>query len=121
MRNYISVNAKHYKKDSLEKTSNHNLRISKIDYLLPKENVKYKNKNIFFDENFKIFDLDKIGKTKQGARDIVNLQFAKLQIFKEEVRKKNKSYIRKNEATLVEFVVALSREQALKYLEEGKI
>ena len=52
MRNYISVNAKYYKMGEIDRISNHNFRQSKIDYLLPPDQVKFKNQNIIFDENF---------------------------------------------------------------------
>ncbi len=54
MRNYISVNAKYYKMGEIDRISNHNFRQSKIDYLLPKEQIKFKNKNIVLKKIFKL-------------------------------------------------------------------
>lgn len=116
MRNYISVNAKYYKMGEIDRISNHNFRQSKIDYLLPKEQIKFENKNIVFDENFQA--------TKQDL-SLENLdfamrgQFTKLLELKKNILKKNNAKHRKNENQLIEMVVALSEEQAKFYLENG--
>lgn len=92
MNNYISVNAKYYKRTRIQRIHNHNTRVSKIDYLLPK--TEYKN----------ITDTNLI--------DTFNTHFNQ-QI---EIQARRKSYTKKNGNTVLEMVVALSEEQALYYL-----
>ena len=58
MRNYISVNAKYYKMGEIDRISNHNFRQTKVDYLLPKEQIKFQIQNLIFDENLNISKVD---------------------------------------------------------------
>ena len=51
MRNYISVNAKYYKKVEIDRISSHNFRQSRIDYLLDKKYVRFENQHIIYHEN----------------------------------------------------------------------
>ena len=117
MRNYISVNAKYYKMSEIDRISNHNFRQSKIDYLLPPEQIKFENKNMVFDENFQAtkqdLSLENLDFTMRG-------EFAKLLQMKQNILKKNNARRRKNENEVIEMVVALSEEQALNYLEKGE-
>lgn len=116
MRNYISVNAKYYKMSEIDRISNHNFRQSKIDYLLPKEQIKFQNQNIVFNENFQTTNQDLSLKNLDFA---MRNQFLKLLELKKNILKKNNAKHRKNENQLIEMVVALSEEQALNYLENG--
>ncbi len=116
MRNYISVNAKYYKMGEIDRISSHNFRQSKIDYLLPQEQVKFENKNIVFDENFKAINQDL---TLENLDFAMRGQFTKLLEMKKNILKKNNAKHRKNENEVIEMVVALSEEQALNYLENG--
>ncbi len=136
MKNYISVNAKHYKKREINRISQHNFRLQKIDYLLPKAHIKYDNINMIYDNTNIIYDnkidenkLTKLGQYTQNLNevfnkkeldDILKSQYELLLHKKEKIQYKNKSYAKSNESTLVEMVVALSEEQALNYLESGK-
>lgn len=116
MRNYISVNAKYYKMGEIDRISNHNFRQSKVDYLLPKEQIKFQNQNLIFDENFNVSKKDLSLKTLDKS---MRNQFLKLLELKQNILKKNNAKHRKNENQLIEMVVALSEEQALNYLENG--
>lgn len=136
MKNFISVNAKHYKKREINRISQHNFRLQKIDYLLPKAHIKYDNINMIYDNTNIIYDnkidenkLTKLGQYTQNLNevfnkkeldDILKSQYELLLHKKEKIQYKNKSYAKSNESTLVEMVVALSEEQALNYLESGK-
>ncbi|MFV7790427.1 hypothetical protein ACNO6Z_06160 [Aliarcobacter lanthieri] len=114
MRNYISVNAKYYKMSEIDRISSHNYRQTKIDYLLPREQVKFENKNIVFNENLQATRQDLTLKNLDLA---MRLQFTKLLDLKQKILKKNNAKRRKNENEIIEMVVALSEEQALNYLE----
>ncbi len=116
MRNYISVNAKYYKMGEIDRISSHNFRQIKVDYLLPKEQIKFKNQNIIFDENFNVSKEDLSLETLDKS---MRNQFLKLLKLKQDILKKNNAKHRKNENELIEMVVALSEEQALNYLENG--
>lgn len=136
MKNYISVNAKHYKKREINRISEHNFRLQKIGYLLPKAHIKYDNINIIYDNTNIIYDnkidenkLTKLGQYTQNLNEVFNKkeldntlksQYELLLNKKEKIQYKNKSYAKSNESTLVEMVVALSEEQALNYLESGQ-
>ena len=132
MRNYISVNAKHYKKKEINRISEHNFRLQKIGYLLPREHIKYENVNIIYSNNVinkYENDLTKLGEYSQNLNELYNKkrldnilksQYNHLLKTKEDIQYKNKSYAKSNESTLVEMVVALSEEQAKAYLESGK-
>ncbi|MCT7639119.1 hypothetical protein [Aliarcobacter butzleri] len=136
MKNFISVNAKHYKKREINRISEHNFRLQKIGYLLPKEHIKYDNINIIYDNTNIIYEnktnennLTKLGQYTQNLNEIFNKkeldnilksQYELLLNKKEKIQYKNKSYAKTNESTLVEMVVALSEEQAKFYLESGK-
>ncbi len=132
MRNYISVNAKHYKKKEINRISEHNFRLQKIGYLLPKEHIKYENVNIIYSNNVinkYENNLTKLGEYSQNLNELYNKkkldnilksQYQHLLKTKEDIQYKNKSYAKSNESTLVEMVVALSEEQAKAYLESGK-
>lgn len=132
MRNYISVNAKHYKKKEINRISEHNFRLQKIGYLLPREHIKYENVNIIYSNNVinkYENDLTKLGEYSQNLNELYNKkrldnilksQYQHLLKTKEDIQYKNKSYAKSNESTLVEMVVALSEEQAKFYLESGK-
>lgn len=132
MRNYISVNAKHYKKKEIQRISEHNFRLQKIGYLLPKEHIKYENVNIIYANNITNKyenNLTKLGEYSQNLNEIYNKkqldnilksQYHHLLKTKEDIQYKNKSYAKSNESTLVEMVVALSEEQAKFYLESGQ-
>ena len=136
MKNFISVNAKHYKKREINRISEHNFRLQKIGYLLPKAHIKYDNINMIYDNTNIIYDnkidenkLTKLGQYKQNLNEIfpkkeldniLKSQYELLLNKKEKIQYKNKSYAKSNESTLVEMVVALSEEQALNYLESGK-
>ncbi len=116
MRNYISVNAKYYKKVEIDRISSHNFRQSRIDYLLDKKYVRFENQHIIYHENMQE-DKDKFS---DFQRDILlRGQFAKLLKSKEEVQRRRKCYGNKNSNDLIEMVVALSEEQALNYLDNG--
>ncbi|MCT7483922.1 coiled-coil domain-containing protein [Aliarcobacter cryaerophilus] len=132
MRNYISVNAKHYKKKEIQRISEHNFRLQKIGYLLPKEHIKYENVNIIYANNITNKyenNLTKLGEYSQNLNELYNkkqldnilkTQYQLLLKTKEDIQYKNKSYAKTNESTLVEMVVALSEEQAKFYLESGQ-
>lgn len=132
MKNYISVNAKHYKKKEINRISEHNFRLQKIDYLLKKEDIKHKNIDIIYSNNITSKgqnNLTQLGEYSQNLNEIYNKkqldnilksQYQLLLKKKEEIQYKNKSYAKSNESTLVEMVVALSEEQAKAYLEEGR-
>lgn len=132
MKNYISVNAKHYKKKEINRISEHNFRLQKIGYLLPQEHIKYENVNIIYANNITNKyenNLTKLGEYSQNLSSIYNKkqldnilksQYQLLLKTKEDIQYKNKSYAKSNESTLVEMVVALSEEQAKAYLESGK-
>ena len=136
MKNFISVNAKHYKRREINRISEHNFRLQKIGYLLPKAHIKYDNINIIYDNTNIIYEnkidennLTKLGQYTQNLNEIFNKkeldntlksQYELLLNKKEKIQYKNKSYAKSNESTLVEMVVALSEEQALNYLESGK-
>ena len=132
MRNYISVNAKHYKKKEINRISEHNFRLQKIGYLLPREHIKYENVNIIYSNNVinkYENDLTKLGEYSQNLNELYNKkrldnilksQYQHLLKTKEDIQYKNKSYAKSNESTLVEMVVALSEEQAKFYLEDGQ-
>ena len=132
MRNYISVNAKHYKKKEINRISEHNFRLQKIGYLLPQEHIKYENVNIIYANNITNKyenNLTKLGEYSQNLSSIYNKkqldnilksQYQLLLKTKEDIQYKNKSYAKSNESTLVEMVVALSEEQAKAYLKDGK-
>lgn len=132
MKNYISVNAKHYKKKEINRISEHNFRLQKIGYLLPREHMKYENVNIIYANNITNKyenNLTKLGEYSQNLNEIYNKkqldnilksQYNHLLKTKEDIQYKNKSYAKANESTLVEMVVALSEEQAKAYLESGK-
>ena len=93
MRNYISVNAKYYKKVEIDRISSHNFRQSKIDYLLDKTHVKFQNQHIIYHENMQedIQNLDDL------QRDILlKNQFANLLKSKDEVQRRRKCYGNKN-------------------------
>lgn len=132
MRNYISVNAKHYKKKEINRISEHNFRLQKIGYLLPKEHIKYENVNIIYSNNLinkYENNLTKLGEYSQNLNELYNKkqldnilksQYQHLLKTKENIQYKNKSYAKNNESTLVEMVVALSEEQAKFYLESGQ-
>ncbi len=132
MRNYISVNAKHYKKKEIQRISEHNFRLQKIGYLLPKEHIKHENVNIIYANNITNKyknNLTKLGEYSQNLNELYNKkqldnilksQYELLLKTKEDIQYKNKSYAKSNESTLVEMVVALSEEQAKAYLESGK-
>ncbi len=136
MKNFISVNAKHYKKREINRISEHNFRLQKIGYLLPKSHIKYDNINMIYDNTNIIYDnkidenkLTKLGQYKQNLNEIfpkkeldniLKSQYELLLNKKEKIQYKNKSYAKSNESTIVEMVVALSEEQALNYLESGK-
>jgi len=94
LKNYISVNAKYYKKHRALKIQEHNNRISAIDYLLPK--TEYKN---ITDTNL-VDEFNKYYKQQQ------------------QIQAKRKSYTKKNGNAIVEMVVALSEEMALQYLNQ---
>ena len=100
----------------IDRISSHNFRQSKVDYLLPKEQIKFQNQNIIFDENLNISKEDLSLETlDQNMRN----QFLKLLKLKQDILKKNNAKHRKNENELIEMVVALSEEQAKFYLENG--
>lgn len=132
MKNYISVNAKHYKKKEINRISEHNFRLQKIGYLLPKEHIKHENVNIIYANNITNKyenNLTKLGEYSQNLSSIYNKkqldnilksQYQLLLKTKEDIQYKNKSYAKSNESTLVEMVVALSEEQAKAYLESGQ-
>ena len=114
MRNYISVNAKYYKMGEIDRISNHNFRQSKIDYLLPPEQIKFENKNMVFDENFKAINQDL---TLENLDFAMRGQFTKLLEMKKNILKKNNAKHRKNENEVIEMVVSLREEQAINYIE----
>lgn len=132
MRNYISVNAKHYKKKEINRISEHNFRLQRIGYLLQREHIKYENVNIIYANsviNKYENNLTKLGEYSQNLNEIYNKkqldnilksQYNLLLKIKEDIQYKNKSYAKANESTLVEMVVALSEEQAKAYLESGQ-
>ena len=92
MRNYISVNAKYYKMGEINRISNHNFRQTKVDYLLPKEQIKFKNQNIVFNENFQTTNQDLSLKNLDFA---MRNQFLKLLELKKNILKKNNAKHRK--------------------------
>jgi len=102
MRNYISANAKYYKASRINKILAHNTREKEPEYLLKVEDRKYENKTFSYspdNENYGDF-------------------------FKKLVDKKNKilhkkGFYRKDGNDILEFVIGLSEEQTLKYLEDG--
>lgn len=75
MRNYISVNAKHYKKKEINRISEHNFRLQRIGYLLPREHIKYENVNIIYANsviNKYENNLTKLGEYSQNLNEIYN-------------------------------------------------
>ena len=77
MKNFISVNAKHYKRREINRISEHNFRLQKIGYLLPKAHIKYDNINMIYDNTNIIYDnkidenkLTKLGQYKQNLNEI---------------------------------------------------
>lgn len=90
MSNYLSLNAKYYKSLNSVQMYNHNFRITKPDYLLAK--TDYKN----FNYEFRKFD------------DVKNE--------KNEYLKTRNTKEKENENTIVEFVLALGREETEKLL-----
>ena len=97
MAKFISVNAKYYTKRELYKRHFHNTREAFINYLLPKDEIKFKNLEYSFGE-------------KNMVRSFLNLDKKKTEV------QKKKGFYKKNGNDLIEMVVALSEEQALNYL-----
>lgn len=132
MKNYISVNLKHYKKKEIDRIARHNSRVEKINYLLKKEHIEYENVNIFYANdliNKEGHLLTKVGEYSPNQKNLfskkdldlnMRRQYNLLINKKEAIQKQNKSYTKDNESTLIEMVVALSEEQAKAYLKDGK-
>lgn len=97
MAKFISVNAKYYTKRELYKRHFHNTREAFINYLLPANEIKFKNLEYSFGE-------------KNMVRSFLNLDKKKTEV------QKKKGFYKKNGNDLIEMVVALSEEQALNYL-----
>ncbi len=97
MAKFISVNAKYYTKKELYKRHFHNTREAFINYLLPADEIKFKNLEYSFGE-------------KNMVRSFLNLDKKKTEV------QKKKGFYKKNGNDLIEMVVALSEEQALNYL-----
>lgn len=97
MAKFISVNAKYYTKRELYKRHFHNTREAFINYLLPADEIKFKNREYSFGE-------------KNMVRSFLNLDKKKTEV------QKKKGFYKKNGNDLIEMVVALSEEQALNYL-----
>ncbi len=120
-RNYISANAKYYKSEHIDRIARHNFRIAKIDYLLPEESIKYQNKNLIFDKNMQEISINNLDKNSQEI--VLKSNYLELLNLRENIYNKQKYYPSKKNLKsndLVEFVVALSEEQALNYLENGR-
>lgn len=128
MKNFISINAKHYKKNEIKRIINHNVRLEEPTYILDKEHIKYKNVDIIY-QNKKVNAYDfqdpksnnlknlNLFLNKEQIAKALNEQYDLLINTKEGIQKARKSYTKKNEATLVEFVVAISHEQTKEYLD----
>ena len=128
MKNFISINAKHYKKNEIKRIINHNVRLEEPTYILDKEHIKYKNVDIIY-QNKKVNAYDfqdpksnnlknlNLFLNKEQIAKALNEQYDLLINTKESIQKARKSYTKKNEATLVEFVVAISHEQTKEYLD----
>ena len=116
MRNYISVNAKYYKKAEINRIASHNFRLSKIDYLLENNHIKFENKNVIFQENFNeaMHNLSNV-----DGEILLKKQFEKLLEDRDKIQRKRNYHGNKKSNDLIEMVVALSEEQALNYLENG--
>lgn len=128
MKNFISINAKHYKKNEIKRIINHNVRLEEPTYLLDREHIKYKNVDIIYqNKRANAYDFQdpksnnlknlNLFLNKEQIAKALNEQYDLLINTKEGIQKARKSYTKKNEATLVEFVVAISHEQTKEYLD----
>lgn len=128
MKNFISINAKHYKKNEIKRIINHNVRLEEPTYLLDREHIKYKNVDIIYqNKRANAYDFQdpksnnlknlNLFLNKEQIAKALNEQYDLLINTKESIQKARKSYTKKNEATLVEFVVAISHEQTKEYLD----
>lgn len=143
MKDFISVNAKYYKSENIEKCSNHNTRASEVDYLLDDKNIKYENTSKLYaandsssqkvsleendkklggkgtySDNLKTF----VSKKDEAIRNskLMQKQFYYLQQQKKEILSKKYNYKEnENENTIVEMSLNLSEDKALEYLKKG--
>lgn len=100
MKNFISSNTGYNKGHKVKDIQSHNDRSHKPDYLLPEEFHLGNKTHNFIGEN--IVD---------GFNELKSMRIA---------NSKKNSNIRKNENQIIESVIALSEEQALAYINEGR-
>lgn len=136
-KNLLSVNLKYYKAGEINRISDHNNRISKIDYLLEKENILFNNVDVIYkhfnDEtninNKYLFNTGEYENQKDQINeynlknknngDLLKFETLNLLQRKRLIQAKNKSYTKKSENEIIEMVIALSEDQAKEYLNNG--
>ena len=93
MRNYISVNAKYYKMGEIDRISNHNFRQSKVDYLLPKEQIKFQNQKIAQIRKLEEKKRQEVVESRKEAAAIEKLKEKKIEQYNKDVKKKEEQFI----------------------------